>query len=152
MVNKIARGYFGIGIYDPKKNINIGSLLRSALAFQANFVFTIGCRYKKDKSNTPKAEKHLPLWEFVSFADFYVAMPRGCKLVGIEYEKSVSVVNFVHPERAVYLLGAEDAGLSPEILEKCDFVLNIPTQICLNVATAGSIVLYDRVQKGFKNA
>lgn len=143
----IARGYFGIGIYDPKKNINIGSLLRSSLAFGADFVFTIGCRYKKDKANTPKAEKHLPLWEFTSFQDFYEAKPRGSKLVGVEYQELNSIVSFIHPERCVYLLGAEDVGLSPEILDKCDSTISIPTKICLNVATCGSIILFDRISK-----
>ena len=29
--------------------------------------------------------------------------------------------------------------------EKCDYVLKIPTSFCINVATAGAIVMYDRI-------
>ena len=36
------RGYFGIGIEGVSKPMNLGSLLRTAHAFNASFVFTIG--------------------------------------------------------------------------------------------------------------
>jgi tRNA G18 (ribose-2'-O)-methylase SpoU len=37
-----ARGYFTIGIEGASKAVNFGNLLRSAHAFGASFVFTIG--------------------------------------------------------------------------------------------------------------
>ena len=52
-----------------------------------------------------------------------------------------------HPERAVYLLGSETDGLSPEALEHCADVVQIPGEFSLNVSVAGSIVLYDRLLK-----
>jgi len=53
---------------------------------------------------------------------------------------------FVHPEQAVYLLGAEDDGLPESVLRDIP-VLEAPSEWCLNVATAGSLVLYDRLVK-----
>ena len=52
------------------------------------------------------------------------------------------------PERAVYLLGAEDHGLSRKALDKCHHFIMIPgSQLdqSLNVSVAGSIIMYDRV-------
>jgi len=41
----------------------------------------------------------------------------------------------------------EDHGLPETIQEKCLAVVHIDTPMCLNVATAGSIVMYDRSVK-----
>ena len=72
-------------------------------------------------------------------------MPDGAPLIAIEQsEKSISINAFQHPERAVYLLGAEDHGLSGEILEKCRSIIHINTVMCINVAVAGSIVMFHR--------
>lgn len=51
-----------------------------------------------------------------------------------------------HPLRALYLLGAEDHGLPPEVLARCHEVVQVPSPspYSLNVAVAGSLVLYDR--------
>jgi len=38
----ISRGYFGIGVEGISKPMNAGNLFRTAHAFGASFVFTIG--------------------------------------------------------------------------------------------------------------
>ncbi len=42
------------------------------------------------------------------------------------------------------LLGAEDHGLSKIAIEKSQFLVKFKSEFSLNVAVAGSIVLYDR--------
>ena len=56
---------------------------------------------------------------------------------------------FQHPKRAIYLLGAEDTGLPPMIVDACHFHVTIPTvrSSSFNVAMAGTIVMYDRLVK-----
>lgn len=49
--------------------------------------------------------------------------------------------------RAVYLLGNESSGLPKDILAGCVSTVALPGHFSLNVAVAGSIVLYDRVSK-----
>lgn len=78
------RGYFGIGIYHPKTTENIGTLWRSAHNFGADFIFTIGKRYKQQASDTTKAQRHIPLFEYRSFEDFKEHLPSGCQMVFIE--------------------------------------------------------------------
>ena len=75
-------------------------------------------------------------------------MPFDCRLIGVELDqKAIPVTTFVHPERCIYLLGAEDHGLTKEALEKCHHLVQLPGDYCMNVAVAGSIIMYDRTLK-----
>jgi tRNA G18 (ribose-2'-O)-methylase SpoU len=142
------KGYFGIGIWHGKTGVNVGTLIRSAYSFGADFVFTIGKRYKK-QSSALKLDKHVPVLHFQDIAQWKKAMPANARLVCIElHDKAIPVKDFVHPERAIYLLGAEDHGLTEELMNGCQIV-QLPGKRCLNVATAGSIIMYDRIMKGY---
>jgi len=138
------RGYFGIGIYHPKFDENVGGLWRSAHALGAAFIFTIGARYKHQPTDTTKAHRHIPLFEYSTYACFSSSKPRDCAVIGVEMAAdSLPLSEFVHYERSIYLLGAEDAGLD-DVIHLCDGTIEIASTYCLNVATAGAIVMYDR--------
>ncbi len=139
------RGYFAIGIDHPKNRDNVGTLWRSSLIFGAQYVFTIGHRYHKQASDTLKTWRHIPLFHYETADDFYVHMPYDCRLIGIEIaETAHPIKNYCHPERAIYVLGAEDHGLTTQMMRLVHDLIVIPGDFCLNVAVAGSIVLYDR--------
>lgn len=142
------RGYFGIGIQNAKTELNIGTLWRSAFIMGASFIFTIGHRYKRQASDTPESWKHIPLYNYDTFDDFYKSIPYDCQLIGIELsDRSIPIAEFKHPERCIYLLGAEDNGLTNEAINKCHKIVVLPGTYCMNVSVAGSIVLFDRIQK-----
>lgn len=142
------KGYYGIGIYETKEGENVGTLWRSAYNFGADFIFTIGKRYRKQPSNTTATERHIPLFHFDSWDDFIQHQPKEAEIVFIEQTKGSKKLHEVsHPKQAVYILGSEDRGVPLEIMrghQKVEF----DTPICLNVAVAGSIVMYDRQIKG----
>ncbi len=139
------RGYFGIGIVNSKNHHNIGTLWRSAVNFGANFIFTIGKRYTREASDTCSSIKHIPLYHYADFEDFNKHRPHGCDLVAVEQTNSSrNIVSFIHPERCIYLLGAEDHGLPTEAISKSQSIIHIDTPLCLNVAVAGSIVMFSR--------
>lgn len=141
------RGYFGIGIFDYRHEHNAGTLFRSAMAFGANYIFTIGRKYKVQSSDTCRSVDHVPCFNYETKEDFIKNIPLGCRLVIAElHNKAHSLPNFCHPEKACYLLGSEGGGLPPEWLDKY-MVTQIPGRLCLNVAVAGSLLLYDRVAK-----
>ncbi|AWM40220.1 SpoU rRNA Methylase family protein [Gemmata obscuriglobus] len=100
-------------------------------------------------SDTTKAWRSIPLFQYLTFDEFYAHLPHDCRLIGVEFphEKAVSLPKFTHPERCVYLLGAEDYGLSKQALERCHRVVYAPSQRCLNVAVAGSLIMCDRMAK-----
>jgi len=142
-------GYFGIGIDGGKTPANLGTLWRSAHAFGADLLFTVGgARYPRDQvTDTTKACRHVPLIDLGAH-DLSGVFPR-CKIVGVErvLDTSCHLPAFVHPAHAIYVLGAEDRGLSEAVFSVCDAIVEIPSAYCLNVAVAGSIVMYDRVAK-----
>ena len=67
--------------------------------------------------------------------------------MGIELiEDSIDLPSFRHPARAAYVLGPERDSLSPEMVDRCEFIVKIPMHFCVNVSVAAAIVMYDRVQ------
>jgi tRNA G18 (ribose-2'-O)-methylase SpoU len=141
------RGYFAIGVERISKQLNVGNLMRSAHGFGASFMFTIGARYTalEGFADTSRSVDHLPLYQWPDVAS--IALPSGCKLVGVELlDDAIDLPSFRHPLRAAYVLGPEKGSLSAPLLERCDYVVKIPTSFCVNVAMAGAIVMYDRVR------
>lgn len=140
------RGYFAIGAERTSKALNLGNLMRSAHGFGASFTFTIGATYKalEARADTSKGQDHLPHYNWDSLDA--MNLPLRCQLVGIELtDDAIDLPSFRHPTRAAYVLGPERGSLSPSLIERCDFVVKIPTKFCVNVAIAGAIVMYDRV-------
>lgn len=141
------RGYFGIGAEGISKSGNLGGLLRSAHAFGASFAFTVGAdaRALQMRSDTSKADNHLPVYHWQTVDE--MQLPKGCSLVGIEIlNDATELPSFPHPLQCAYVLGPERGVLSAGLLARCDHVIRIPTNFSLNVATAGAIVMYDRLR------
>lgn len=144
-IDNFTNEFFGIGIQNGKTPENLGVLWRSAQNLGAHFIFTIGNRYAKQASDTHNAVKSMPYYHYDTFDDFFSHLPKGTRLVGVELTNGAQdLENFKHPRRCVYLLGAEDHGLTKQAQDKSHFLIKFQSQMSLNVAVAGSIVLYDR--------
>lgn len=144
------RGYFGIAVYRPKTQTNVGTLWRSAVLYDAAFVATVERRYKYQPSDTIHATNHVPLNHYDDIDDLIKHLPHGCPLIGVELDaRSKPLPSFTHPPRALYLLGAEDAGIPGHVLDRCHQVVQIPgeREWSMNVAAAGTVVMYDRFAK-----
>ena len=144
---KPVRGYFAVGAEGISKPMNLGNLMRSAHAFGASFIFTVNAHYnvRQARSDTSKAPNHLPYYAWETVAE--MELPKDCRLVGVELtEDAIDLPSFRHPLRAVYVFGPERGSLSPQMLERCAFVVKIPTAFCINLASAGAIVMYDRLR------
>src|SRR3712207_5070677 len=100
-------GYFEVGVFQPKREHNVGTLWRSAVQLGAAGIFTIGRRYKLQTSDVLKAEENIPLKHSLTLADFLESRPAEITLVAVEMG-GMPLSRFRHPERAIYLLGAED--------------------------------------------
>ena len=137
--------YFEIGIYQPRRVDNLGTLWRTAYQLGAAGIFTIGRQYRRQASDTSLTELHIPLREYLTLEDFLTARPKGAVLVGIEMG-GTPLAGFHHPERAIYLLGSENNGLPAKILEQCNQVVSIEAvgKPSYNVAVAGALVMYHR--------
>ncbi len=145
--NNFTTEFFGIGIQNGKTPENLGVLWRTAQNMGASFIFTIGNRYANQACDTRNAVKSLPYFHYETFEDFYKHLPKGARIVGVEStDEAEALEDFQHPKRCVYLLGAEDHGLSKIAIEKSHFLVKFSSIESLNVAVAGSIVLYDRTR------
>lgn len=141
-------GYFGVGIVDPKTTENVGTLWRSAASMGAAFTFQIGGRLRRQASDTVKAWRKLPHYEIPSVDEFRSFIPHDCVPVAVELTAdAVALAEYTHPERAVYVLGAEDHGIPRAVLDMCRDTVILPGIYCLNVAVAGSVLMYDRCAK-----
>ena len=142
------RGFFAIGSECFTHRCNLGTLFRSAYSLGAQYVFSMG--HTPDfRGDTPKSYKHIPYFKYPDRETFLKTLPKNTALIGVELGGS-DINKFSHPERAIYILGNESAGLSKEIVEQCDSIITIPGKYCLNVSVAGSIVMYDRIQKSIR--
>lgn len=140
--------YFGIGIYQPKTEENIGTLWRTAFIYGASFIFVIDAKYKKQSSDVLKVWSKIPLFQYKNIQAFLDTVPYSCKVIGVEMEEnSIPIKEFEHPQRAIYLLGSENNGLPKELQSKCQDLIVLPGKKSLNVAVAGSIVIFDRINK-----
>ena len=145
MIDNFQNEFFGIGIQNGKTPENLGVLWRSAQNLGASFIFTIGNRYAKQACDTHNAVKAMPYFHYQTFDDFYAHLPKGAMLVGVELsDHAADLETFHHPRRCVYLLGAEDHGLSKVAIEKSHHLIKFKSELSLNVSVAGSIVMYDR--------
>lgn len=143
-------GYFGLACYRPKTVHNWGSLYRTADVLGAAFIATIGERFRRQSSDVLHTWKRVPVFCHPNWEAFVASRPFDCLLVGIELSaRSRPLASYTHPERAVYLLGAEDDGLPPMVLAQCNHVVQLPGSRSVNVACAGTTVLMHRaMQRG----
>jgi TrmH family RNA methyltransferase len=121
---------------------NVGTLLRSADAFGAGAMLSEGCA----DPFGPKALRaamgstfRVPLLDFeIAASSVALVADGGEPLVDVELERY-----------SAFVLGSERDGLPDEILEQCEVKATIPVRgvESLNVAMAGTIVLYERSRR-----
>lgn len=142
------KGFYGIGIEHGKTKYNYWSLFRTAQILDADFLFIIGARFEIHAADTMCSYRHIPVYSYKDFQDFNSHRPFDCKLIGIELtQDAVEISEYNHHKRAIYLLGAEDHGLTKEALRNCQEIIKLYGEKSMNVSIAGSIVIYDRFVK-----
>lgn len=143
----MSRGWFGIGLEGVSKAGNAGAVFRTAHAFGAAFLFTVGESpgvAATRIADTSDATRHLPFYRWPD--PEAMVLPARTRLVGVEVvEGAIPLPSFRHPLQAAYVFGPERASLSPAMLARCDYVVRIPTRFAINLAVAAAIVMYDRM-------
>lgn len=140
--------FYGVGIYHFSNQTNIGTLWRSAFVLNASFIFTVGKPYQFQGSDVYKTWSKIPLYHYEDILDLKKNLPYSTQLIGIELtEEAERLQDFHHPDRAAYLLGSEIHGLPEVVLNACHRKVKLPGSHSLNVASTGSIVMYDRLAK-----
>ncbi|MFA6627569.1 MAG: RNA methyltransferase [Bacilli bacterium] len=140
------------GIQDPG---NLGTLIRSALGFGIEGIITtpngVDMYHDKVLRATQGALFYLdihvnPLEEILP-----LLLMQGVKLYGTDVEEGVFLHEITPPHRFAIVLGSEGQGLSSYAKKQVQQMVHIPTHDILeslNVAIAGSIILYQFMQRG----
>jgi len=141
-----------LAAWNISKEHNVGSLVRTAHAVGASEVVLVGSRvWNVEAARTAELYTevvHLP-GDAQAFLDRVAA--RRSNLVAVELDpRAVSLFDATYPERPCFLLGAELGGVPPELLDAANLIVQIPQWglvPSLNLAVAGSIVVYDYLSK-----
>jgi tRNA G18 (ribose-2'-O)-methylase SpoU len=140
-----------IAAWNITKEHNVGSLVRTAHAAAAEEVVLVG-----ERDWNVEAAKTSELYTTVTRLSGIEAFRRHLEsrrwnLVAVELDhRAVNVFDAEYPVRPCFLLGAELAGIPGELIDEAELVVQIPQWglvPSLNLAIAGSIVLYDYLGK-----
>lgn len=139
------RGFSCVALDNPKTPANVGSVMRAAHVYGAGLVVVSGQRFKRSGTDTTKAWRHIPV---IEAEDVFDAIPFDCVPVAVDLiEGACPLPRYVHPERAFYIFGAEDATLGKRIVDRCRDKIMVPTKYCMNLAATANVILYDRMMK-----
>lgn len=131
---------------------NFGSVVRSANAFGAEKVFYYGKKHWDKRSSV--GTHHYFDVKFLENFEHILALKQEYKFVGLENTQGAcKLSSFSWPkEKCLILIGEESQGLTPDILQLCDFVVEI-TMVgsvrSLNASVAGAVAMNDLITKNF---
>jgi tRNA G18 (ribose-2'-O)-methylase SpoU len=140
-----------IAAWNITKEYNVGSLVRTAHAVAAEEVVLVGDReWNVEAART--AELYTKVTQLSDAAAFRRYLEeKKWDLVAVELDpRAVNLFDAEYPERPCFLLGAELGGVPADLLDEAKLVVQIPQWglvPSLNLAVAGSIVLYDFLGK-----
>ncbi len=137
--------------WNTSKEHNVGTLVRTAHAVAAQEVVLVGDReWNIEAAKTAQDFTDVTILEDeTAFLDH--VRNRNWSLVAVELDdRAVSLFEAEYPPNPCFLLGAERDGLPQSLIDAAEVVVQIPQWglvPCLNLAVAGSIVMYDYLAK-----
>ena len=137
---------------------NVGSVFRSSDAFKLEKIYLCGVT-----ATPPNAEIHKTAlgaedsmeWEYEEDTKSVVAKLKqeGYKIFAVEQVQNSIMLDRVELDKAnkyVLILGNEVKGVQQEVVDMCDFAVEIPqfgTKHSLNVSVAAGIVIWEFFKK-----
>ena len=138
-------------LHDP---MNLGSILRTA---EAAGVHAVVIPKKGSVGLTPAVLRasmggglHVPLIRDNLFQAIKHLKQEGVRLIGIAPNAPTDYYHERLTGPIALLLGGEDRGINPTLLNRCDTIIKIPMHghiTSLNVSTATAIILYERLRQ-----
>ena len=143
---------------DVRSAMNVGSVFRSSDAFRVEKIVLCGITAKpphKEINKTALGAQEVVEWEHQESAVDYckTLVEEGYKILSVEQaDESISLLDFTPQpeEKYVLVLGNEVFGVSDELIELSDHVLEIPqfgTKHSLNVSVTAGVLIWDFASK-----
>jgi tRNA G18 (ribose-2'-O)-methylase SpoU len=135
-----------IAIENWQHDLNIGSIVRTANAFNVSRVHIVGKR-DWNKRGAMVTDRYLSVQHHATIANFKKDCDsRSVPIIGIDnVEKSIPLENYRLPEKCVMLFGQEGAGMSEDAIASCQVILAISQRgstRSMNASAAGAIAMY----------
>ena len=135
-----------IAIENWQHDLNIGSVVRTANAFNVSAVHIVGKR-DWNKRGAMVTDRYLTVIHHPSVADFSEhCKERGIQIIGIDnMPGSKQLESAQLPESCVMLFGQEGAGMSDEAIAICKDLYEINqygSTRSMNASAAGAIAMY----------
>jgi len=145
-----------IAIENWQHDLNIGSLVRTANAFNVNLFHIIGNKHW-NQHGALMTDKYIDIQHHQTVQDFKSdCISREIPIIGFENvlgSKKIETAKL--PQKCVLLFGNEGLGLSAEALKACDEFFEIAqagSVRSMNASVAGAIAMYAwRIQHGENN-
>lgn len=142
---------FHIAIENYQHDYNIGSIVRSANAFNVAGVHIIGKRHW-NRRGAMATEKYLQLYHHDTVTNF-MAWVANSKLtvIGVDnIDGSLPLAQADLPKNSMLVFGQEGPGLSPEMQTHCRHIIAIEqfgSTRSVNVGVAAGVVMYEWVRR-----
>jgi len=135
-------------------DFNIGTVIRSANAFNARTVYYLGNKHY-DRRGTVGTHNYTDVIHLKT-RDQLLKLKEDYELVALEntVPAAVPLIEATYNRPPLFILGEEGVGITEETLELCDKFIYIPqygSVRSLNAAVAGSIIMNDFVAKYNQN-
>ncbi len=140
------RHQFHVAIENWQHDLNIGSIVRTANAFLAQEVHIVG-RKRWNRRGAMVTDRYQHIRHHPEVADFTSwAREAGVPVIGVDnVEGSTPIEKTVLPKQCVFVFGQEGPGLSEEMIQASDQVVEI-TQFgstrSINASAAAAIVMH----------
>jgi len=135
-----------VAIENWQHDLNIGSIVRTANAFNVAAVHIVGKR-SWNRRGAMVTDKYLHVMHHLTVEAFREwAYVNELPIIGIEqHANSIPLGSFDFPKQCVIMLGNEGIGLSGGALTICDTLVEIPqfgSTRSINASAAGAIVMW----------
>lgn len=131
---------------------NVGAFFRTSDAFGVEKIYLTGytgCPPRKEIAKTALGSEHRIPWEHREDLDELILELKsaGKKIVALEISDRAIPVDKLETsvENIALIVGSEVEGISPQLLEQCDEIIEIPmigVKKSLNVSVATGIALF----------
>jgi 23S rRNA (guanosine2251-2'-O)-methyltransferase len=93
---------------------------------------------------------YVPVWKRSLYTAIKTLKNEGFRVVGVDASGDSLHWDVDLTGAIAFVIGGEDRGVNPTLLEKCDIIIRIPMMgniPSLNVSVATAIVLYERIRQ-----
>lgn len=144
-------------LHNIRSSHNVGSIFRTADAAGVKKVYLSGYtprpvdrfgREQKEIAKTALGAERFLTWEYAPDAKNIIDRLKreGWTIVAVEQdERSKDYRSFDAHEKTLFIFGNEVRGLSPQLIRRCDSVLEIPMagkKESLNISVSAGIILF----------